>query len=140
MASTLYTRDILRLATAIPHLGRLPDADSSAERRSPVCGSRITVDVVLDKAGQVSSIGLDVHACALGQASASVMGQAVLGKSLTDIVAARDALSTYLGGAGDSPGDWPGLAVFAAARAYPARHPAILLPFEALAAAMEAIA
>jgi NifU-like protein involved in Fe-S cluster formation len=135
MSAPLYTTEILRLATSIPHIGRLPDAHASAERRSPVCGSRVTVDVVLDDGGRVAAFAQDVKACALGQASASVMGRHLAGRAADEIEQARDALSAYLSGNRDDPGDWPGLAVFAAARDYPARHAAIRLAFEAAAEA-----
>jgi NifU-like protein involved in Fe-S cluster formation len=135
MSAPLYTTEILRLATSIPHLGRLPDAQASAERRSPVCGSRVTVDVMLDDGGRVSAFAQDVKACALGQASASVLGQHLSGRSADEIEQARDALSAYLTGDRDDPGGWPGLNVFAAARNYPARHAAIRLAFEAAAEA-----
>lgn len=135
MASSLYSRDILRLATAIPHLERLAAPHASAERRAPVCGSAVIVDVLMDDDGRVAALGQEVRACALGQASAAVMGGHVIGRSPAELAEARDALRDYLGGARDDPGDWPGLAVFAEARAVSARHGAILLPFEAAAEA-----
>jgi NifU-like protein involved in Fe-S cluster formation len=134
--AALYTRDILRLAVAIPHEGRLDASDGTAERRSPVCGSGVAVDVRLDDEGRVHTLGQTVHACALGQASAALMGAAAVGLSLAELEAARDALAEYLGGEGASLPEWPGIAVLAPARDYPARHAAILLPFEAVAAAM----
>ena len=101
-----------------------------------MCGSRIIVDVCLDDARQVADLGQEVHACALGQASAALMGAGALGKTLADVTATRDALAAYLSGAGETPGDWPGLDIFAAARAHLGRHGAILLPFDALVTAM----
>jgi NifU-like protein involved in Fe-S cluster formation len=136
VSQTLYTRDILRLAVSIPHLHRLPSPDGSAELRSPVCGSRIIVDVCLNDTRQVANLGQEVHACALGQASAALMGAGALGKTLADVMATREALAAYLSGSVDTPGDWSGLDIFAAARAHPGRHGAILLPFDALVAAM----
>jgi NifU-like protein involved in Fe-S cluster formation len=135
MPTALYNRDILRLAVSIPHQGRLADAQASVEKRSPVCGSRIVVDVVMDREGRVARFGQEVKACALGQASASLMGAAVIGRSGDELAQARDALAAYLGGRCEYPGDWPGLSVFGEARAYPARHPSILLAFEAAAEA-----
>ena len=129
----LYTRDILRLATSIPHLGRLEAPDGSAERRSAVCGSRVIVDVRMDEAGQVTELGQEVQACALGQASAALMGRSAVGRTPAELAAARDGLAVWLRGDSDSPGDWPGLDALAVARAYPARHAAILIPFEAVA-------
>jgi NifU-like protein involved in Fe-S cluster formation len=135
VASPLYNRDILRLATSIPHLGRLDRADARMERNSPVCGSRVAVEVKLDGAGCVAALAQEVRACALGQASASLMGQHALGRSAEELERARDALAAFLGGNREDPGDWPGIEMLAVARAYPARHASILLPFDAVAAA-----
>lgn len=135
MPAALYTRDILRLAAAIPHLGRLATPQASAEKRSPVCGSRVAVDVELDREGQVVALGQEVKACALGQASAALMGAHAIGRSAAELAEARDALAAFLTGARVDPGEWPGLDVLATARCYPARHAAILLPFEAVAEA-----
>ena len=139
MTTALYNRDILRLAASIPHHRRLPHPQASVERRSPVCGSRIRVDVVLDEEGRVAKLGQEVRACALGQASASLMGAHAIGQRAEDFAEARDALAAFLAGDRDDPGDWPGLAVFRHARPYRARHRSILLAFEAMAdAAAEA--
>jgi len=135
VSSALYSKDILRLATSIPHLGRLTDPQGSSERRSPICGSRISVDVVLDADGHIVEIGQMVSACALGQASAAIMGQGAIGRSAKDLCTTRDALIAWLAGEGVVPDDWPGLDVFAPALPHIARHGAILLPFEAVAEA-----
>lgn len=135
MAATLYNRDVLRLAAAIPHLGRLEQAQASAEKRSPVCGSRVTVDVVMDGEGRLAALGQEVRACALGQASASLMGAHAIGRSEAELAAARDALAAYLAGERDDPGEWPGLDLFNDARPFTARHSSILLAFEAVAEA-----
>lgn len=135
MNAPLYNSAILKLATTIPHHARLADAQGSSEKRSPICGSRVTVDVVLDENGRVTRIGQEVRACALGQASASLMGASALGKSVGELEAARDALAGYLAGTRGDPGDWPGLEIFAPARAHSARHPSIRLAFEAVAEA-----
>jgi NifU-like protein involved in Fe-S cluster formation len=76
-----------------------------------------------------------VKACALGQASAALMGLHAVGRTQAEIAAARDALAAFLAGGRDDPGSWPGIEALAVARGYPARHGAILLPFEAAAAA-----
>jgi NifU-like protein involved in Fe-S cluster formation len=98
----------------------------------------VTVDIVLDGEGRVAAIGQEVRACALGQASAALMGAGALGRLALELAAARDALAAYLAGGRDDPGDWPGLAVLAGARPYPARHASILLAFEAAAEAAAA--
>ncbi|MEG3151386.1 iron-sulfur cluster assembly scaffold protein [Sphingomonas sp. ZT3P38] len=132
----LYNTEILRLAATIPHHDRLPDPMGSAEKRSPVCGSRVTVDVNVDAAGRVSEVGLLVRACALGQASSSLLGASVIGKSPEELAAARDALTAWLAGEGPLP-DWPGFALFAPALPHSARHASIRLAFEAAAEAAE---
>ena len=137
MPASLYSRDILRLAASIPHYGRLAAAQASVEKSSPVCGSRVVVDLALDEGGRVAALGQEVRACALGQASAALMGTHAIGRTPTELAEARDALAAYLAGARDDPGSWPGLAVLSAARAYPARHAAILLAFDAAAEAAE---
>lgn len=137
MSAPLYNSDILRLAAGIPHHQRLPTPHGSAERRSPICGSRVTVDVALDAHGRVAEVGLLVRACALGQASASLLASNILGRSPGELAAARDAVAAWLAGEGGAP-DWPGLAVLAPALGYPARHASIRLAFEAAAEAAEA--
>lgn len=140
MSAALYNSTILRLATAIPHQQRLADAQASAERRSPICGSRIIVDVRLDSEGRIAELGQEVRACALGQASAALMGEHAIGRTLTELDAARDALAEFLAGRREDPGDWPGLEIFAPARPHSARHPSIRLAFEAVAEAAHAAA
>lgn len=135
VTSALYSRDILRLASSIPHHARLDRAQASAEKSSAVCGSRVVVDVVTDSDGRITALGQEVRACALGQASAALMGGHAIGRTATELAEARDSLAAYLAGTRDDPGDWPGLAVFAEARRFTARHPAILLAFEAAAEA-----
>ncbi len=135
MAATLYNAAILRLAANIPHHERLADPQGTSERRSPICGSRVTVDVALDGEGRIARIGLLVRACALGQASASLMGAHAIGRSEAELAEARDALAAFLAGERDDPGTWPGLEIFEPARAHSARHASIRLAFEAVAEA-----
>ena len=140
MPTALYNRDILRLAASIPNLGRLDRPQASAERSSTVCGSRVAVDLVLDGEGRVAALGQEVKACALGQASAALMGAQAEGRSREELAEARDSLAAFLSGERDDPGPWPGLQVFAEARRFPARHASILLAFEAAAEAAAAAA
>ena len=134
MSAPLYNKDILRLAASIPHHRRLPDAQASVEKRSPTCGSRVTADVKMDD-GRVADMGLDVKACALGQASAALMAAQAIGMSTDELEQARDKLTAYLAGNSEDLDFWPGLAVLAPARGYPARHASIRLGFEAIAEA-----
>ncbi|WP_377187904.1 iron-sulfur cluster assembly scaffold protein [Ruegeria meonggei] len=133
----LYSGRILALAADIPHLERLDNADATVKKRSPLCGSTVTVDVKVQD-GKVSDYGQDVKACALGQASASVVGSAIIGTTRAQIETARDQLSAMLkkdGPAPDAPFD--GLEVLIPARDYKNRHASILLALDALTEAME---
>lgn len=136
MSAALYNNEILRLATAIPHQHRLADAQASVEKRSPICGSRVTVDVRLDAGGRIDAIGQEVRACALGQAAAALMGANAVGRSLAELETARDALTDFLAGSRNDPGEWPGLELFGPARPHKARHASIRLAFEAVAEAV----
>jgi NifU-like protein involved in Fe-S cluster formation len=134
MTAPLYNIDILRLASSIPHHERLADPQASVERRSPTCGSRVTADVRMAD-GRLADMGLEVRACALGQASAALMAAQAIGMSAEELAEARDRLTAYLSGQSDDLDFWPGLAVLAPARGYPARHASIRLGFEAIAEA-----
>jgi NifU-like protein involved in Fe-S cluster formation len=134
MNAPLYDTALLRLAATIPHLGRLHEPDGSAEKRSPVCGSRVAVDVRLED-DRVSALGLEVSACALGQASANIMASHAIGRMPEELAEARDALAAWLACERDDPGAWPGLEQLARARPHTGRHGAIRLPFEAAAEA-----
>lgn len=135
MTAPLYNTEILRLAATIPHHQRLPNPMASVEKRSPVCGSRVTVDVDLDGSGRIAALGMQVRACALGQAAASLMGAHAIGRTAAELDATRAALTRWLAGEGDTPPDWSGLDLFAPALPHSARHPSIRLAFEAVAEA-----
>lgn len=140
MSAPLYNTALLKLAASIPHTDRLADPHATVEKRSPICGSRVTVDVKVDDEGRIAELGQLVRACALGQASAALMGATAIGRDVGELAAARDALAGWLAGTRDDPGDWPGLDVLAPARDYPARHASIRLAFEAVAEAAETAA
>ena len=134
----LYSTRILALAAEIPHLGRLPQPQGTARRRSPLCGSTVTADVVV-KGGRVAEFAQDVKACALGQASAAILGQVVLGRTLPELEAARDTLRGMLKDAGPVPAaPFQGYEVLLPARDYKNRHASIMLALEAVCEAMEA--
>lgn len=135
MNAPLYNTQILRLAASIPFHERLSDPMASVEKRSPVCGSRVAVDVDLDAGGRIAAIGMTVRACALGQASASLMGAHAVGRTLDELEAARDELTAWLAGERATPPDWPGMEIFTPALPHSARHPSIRLGFEAVAEA-----
>ena len=133
----LYSGRILALASEIPHLQRLESPMASVKRRSPLCGSTVTVDVDVTD-GRISGFGQDVKACALGQASAAVVGGAAMGRTLAEVQAARDALRAMLKEGGPVPAaPFHGFEVLLPARDYRNRHASILLSIEATAEAME---
>ncbi len=136
MNQPLYTVEILRLAASIPHLGRLDGAQGRAEARSPTCGSTVSVEVKLDQEGRVIALGQEVEACAFGQASAALMGAHAIGRHEADIEEALIAFAAWLDGSRGDPGDWPGLKALEPARGRRARHGAMLLPFQAVLAAI----
>jgi len=134
----LYSTRILALAADVPHLGRLPAPQGTARRRSPLCGSTVTADVVV-RDGRIAAFAQDVKACALGQAAAAVLGAAVLGRSLAELHQARAALAAMLRDDGPAPAAPFGqFEVLRAAQGYKNRHASILLALDATCAAMEA--
>ena len=133
----LYSGRILALAADIPHLDRLDNPDATVKKRSPLCGSTVTVDVNV-KDGRISGFGQDVKACALGQASASVVGGAIIGSTLEQVKTARDQLSAMLKTDGPAPeAPFDELEVLRPARDYKNRHASILLALDATVEAME---
>ena len=137
MIDDLYSSRILALAANMPRAGRLPDPEGSAEKTAKLCGSTIIVDVKLDEAGTVCDFAQDVRACALGQASAAVLGDRIIGAQLSELEVARDALRNMLKAGGPAPtGRFSDLAVLGPVKDYPARHASTLLAFDA---AVEAV-
>jgi len=135
----LYSKRILALAADMPHAERLEAPQASAMKRSPLCGSTVTVDLDYED-GKVTRYGQDVKACALGQASSAVLGGAVLGRTRDEIVKGRDQLRAMLkedGPVPDAPFD--ALEVLEPARDYKNRHASILLAWEATLAAIDEI-
>jgi NifU-like protein involved in Fe-S cluster formation len=138
MIDDLYSARILKLVAEIPHAGRLAAPDASSEKVAKLCGSRIIVDVVV-KDGRVTDFAQDVKACALGQASAAVLGAHIIGADLAEIELARNALSDMLKSGGPAPeGRFAELAVLEAVKDYPARQASTLLAFEAAVEAVRA--
>jgi len=138
----LYPTHILALAADIPHVGALADGGDGrvgkVRKRSMVCGSEVEVSVRLDEDGRVADVGLDIEACALGQASASVFARHAIGATLDDVVAARDALEAMLKDDGPAPqGRFKELEALRVVQGYPRRHASTLLAFRAGAAAIE---
>jgi len=131
MIDDLYSSRILALAANMPRAGRLAAPEASAEKVAKLCGSRIVVDLVFTD-GQVSDFAQEVQACALGQASAAILGANIIGATVGEIRQARDALRAMLKEAGSAPdGRFADLGVLAPVKDYPARHASTLLAFEA---------
>ncbi len=133
----LYSGRILELAANMPRTERLDKPDASVERRSPLCGSSVTVDIRLGD-GRVTDYGQDVKACALGQAAASVVGRNIVGCSREQVERARDELLAMLRENGPAPAaPFDGLEVLRPARDFKNRHASIMLALEASLEAME---
>lgn len=135
----LYSQRILALAASIPLTDRLENPDASAMKRSPLCGSTVTVDICVTD-GKISTFGQDVKACALGQASASILGAHVIGLTAGDLELARDQLKSMLKNEGPVPeAPFGDLEVLLPARDYKNRHASILLAYEATLAAFQQV-
>lgn len=132
--SALYSRELLRLGTRLADHPPLDAFDGQATRRSSVCGSEVTASVRLDD-GRIAALGLETRACALGQASAAVFADSVTGRTADEVTDARARLAGWLAGEHD---DTPvGYAPLDPARAHAARHPSMLLAYDATLAAIE---
>lgn len=136
--SDIYTNDLLELAADIPHIGRLSAPDGSAHKVSRICGSELTLDLKLED-GRISDLGLEVKACALGQASASVFARAAIGADLDDVRVTREALRVMLKEDGPAPnGRFSALKALQPAASYRQRHGSVMLAFDAALDAFEA--
>ena len=133
MLNDVYNKRILELAAEIPHLGRLPHPDASATAHSKLCGSTVTVDLVL-RDGHVAEFGHDVKACALGQASSSIMARNIVGSTPEELRALRDGVRRMLKENAPPPeaAKWADIAVLEPVRDYKARHSSTLLTFDAV--------
>lgn len=133
----LYSTRILALAAEIPHHDRLDAPDATVKKRSPLCGSTVTVDIALEN-GRISGFGQDVKACALGQAAASVVGSAIVGCTPAEVETARNELRDMLKNGGDAPvAPFDGLEVLRPAIDFKNRHASILLCLDASVEALQ---
>ena len=139
MLNEVYNNRILELAGNIPRLGRLEQPDATATAHSKLCGSTVTVD--LKMAGDtVTDFAHDVKACALGQASSSIMARYVVGAKADELKSLRETVRRMLKENGAPPsGKWVDIAVLEPVRDYKARHASTLLTFDAVAAAIDQI-
>ncbi|CAN1506731.1 IscU NifU homolog involved in Fe-S cluster formation [Rhabdaerophilaceae bacterium] len=139
MLDDVYNRRILELAADIPHQGRLAAPDASATAHSKLCGSTVTVDLKM-QGDVVSDFAHQVQACALGQASSSIMARNIIGATASELRDIRDCARRMLKEHGAAPtGKWEDLRVLAPVRDYKARHASTLLTFEAVVEAISKI-
>ena len=133
MLNEVYNRRIIELAGTIPRIGRLPDADATATAHSRLCGSTVTVDLKMD-GDKVTDFAHEVKACALGQASSSIMASHIIGSTAEELRALREGVRKMLkeNGAPPADGKWADIAVLEPVRDYKARHASTLLVFDAV--------
>ncbi|MCA1661876.1 MAG: iron-sulfur cluster assembly scaffold protein [Novosphingobium sp.] len=131
----LYSPEILGAAVGLAGYPLDPALPLAGEARSRSCGSTLAIRLAIDGEGRIGAAGCRAQACAVGQAAASVFLAAARGRNAAGIAKARKALTAWLTGAGEAP-DWPGIDLLDSARAYPARHGAILLAWDAALAAL----
>lgn len=133
MLNDIYNKRIIELAGNIPRLGRLPAPDASATAHSKLCGSTVKIDLMMD-ADVVTDFAHDVKACALGQASSSIMARHVVGSTAEELRALRETVRKMLkeNGAPPSDGKWADIALLEPVRDYKARHASTLLTFDAV--------
>jgi NifU-like protein involved in Fe-S cluster formation len=139
MINEIYNKRILELAADIPRQGRLAHPDATATAHSKLCGSTVTVDLCVNN-GAVVDFAHEVKACALGQASSSVMARHVIGATPEELRKVRDQMRSMLKDNGPPPsGPWADLAVLEPVRDYKARHASTLLTFDAVVKALDEI-
>ena len=127
----LYSAQILQLTTELSRVGRLDVPSHCAKRRAPLCGSNVTVDLLIED-GVIRDYAHDVKTCALGQAAASVVAKNIIGRSTAQVVATRDALAKLLAEDGPVPqAPFDGLKFLRAAKDYKNRHASIMLALDA---------
>jgi NifU-like protein involved in Fe-S cluster formation len=139
MLNEVYNRRILELAGSIPRLGRLAEPDASATAHSKLCGSTVTVDLKMD-GDVVTDFAHVVKACALGQASSSIMARNVVGAKADELRSLRESVRRMLKDNGNPPaGKWADIAVLEPVRDYKARHASTMLTFDAVVSAIDQI-
>ncbi len=139
MLDDIYNTKILEFAGNIPRIGRLDNPDASARAHSRLCGSTVTVELKMAD-GRVSDFAHDVKACALGQASSSIMARHVIGATAQELRDLRAAMHRMLKENGAPPQEgWPELKYLEPVRDYRARHASTLLTFDAVVDAVDQI-
>jgi NifU-like protein involved in Fe-S cluster formation len=139
MLNDIYNNRILELAGNIPRIGRLAAADASATAHSKLCGSTVTIDLKMEN-DTVTDFAHDVRACALGQASSSIMARNVIGATAGELRDLREIVRRMLKENGAPPsGKWADIAVLEPVRDYKARHASTMLTFDAVVSAIDQI-
>lgn len=134
-AQTLYTPEVLALATGLAGFPLEDGLPLRGASRSPTCGSTIELGLALGPDGRIVRVGVKAHACAIGQAAAAIFAAGAPGCDQDQLAASLAALESWLGGESAIP-SWPGLAAVVAARDFPARHGAMLLAWKAAVTAL----
>jgi SUF system NifU family Fe-S assembly protein len=140
MLNDVYNEKILDLAGNIPRLGRLEKPDATATAHSKLCGSTVTIDLKMDQ-GEITDFAHDVKACALGQASSSIMARHIVGSTPDELRSLRETVRKMLkeNGAPPKNGKWTDVAYLEPVRDYKARHASTLLTFDAVVKALDEI-
>lgn len=139
MLNEVYNKRILRLAADIPRIGRLENPDASATAISRLCGSKVTVDLNM-KDGVVTDFAHDVRACALGQASSSIMARHIVGSTAGELREVGARMRAMLMEDGPPPtGKWADFEVLTPVRNFKSRHASTLLTFDAVEDALAQI-
>ncbi|MCB1467424.1 MAG: iron-sulfur cluster assembly scaffold protein [Rhizobiaceae bacterium] len=140
MIDDVYNTKILGFAGNIPRIGRLEAPDATAKAHSKICGSTVTVDLKMDE-DVVTDFSHVVKACALGQASSSIMAQHVVGATSDELRAVRNAMLKMLKENGAPPeGErFADLKYLEPVRDYKARHASTMLTFDAVVDAIDQI-
>ena len=139
MSDPLYKKALLRLAADATGAGRLPEPQGTGTAHNPTCGDKVTVDIVLED-GRITGIALDARACVLTQASASILGGDATGLCRDEITALRDAVQAMLAEGNDPPpAPFNTYHHFDGVADHRSRHRCVLLPFEAVLAAFDAL-
>src|SRR5215467_14253245 len=141
MLNEIYNSRILELAGNIPRIGRLPDPDATATAHSKLCGSTVTIDLKMN-GETVTDFAHDVKACALGQASSSIMARNIVGAKADELRKLREDVRRMLKENAAPPafGRWADIAVLEPVRDYKARHASTMLTFDAVVSAIDQIA
>lgn len=138
-AARLYTPQLLAAAVELASYPPIKTALLHGEARSQTCGSRVAVDLVLNDEGLIERVGLTVTACAVGQGAAAILARHANGCTPQELVTAAESMAAWLDDEGPPP-RWPDLTLISPARAFPARHGAMLAPWRAAIAALSSAA